>query len=126
MEVTILKMSFYNSLVISFYLDAIFWARCISKFLLMNISCLSKKNLISYKAVILSCSQYFLGYLWSCLTGTKKAKFAKSNLTIDFIKVISTKSILVYGIFRESIFMRDASIKDTYISIRLSSISSCY
>lgn len=80
----IFKLSFLNSLTISFYLDIVYYISYILVSLLINISNLSIKKYIPNGIVILSCFKYFLSYLQFYLTGIKNAK--SGNITDIFIE----------------------------------------
>lgn len=116
--VTTLKISFSSSLVIIFYLDAIYYIKNVLVFLI-NKSNLSITKQIFDRATIFAYSRYFLGCLQLCLTEARKTKIAKSNLAVDSIKIIFIESIFIWDIFTKVVFT-----EGIYISIRLSGIGS--
>ncbi len=116
--VTTLKTPFSSSPVISFYLDAVYYAGGISIFLI-NTSNSSIKKKMSDGAVTLTYFEYFLGHPWPHLTKAREAKVAECDLAAGFIEVISTRNTSVWGVSEEV-----ASAGGTCVGARLSGIGS--
>ena len=69
-------------------------------------------------------SKYFFICTQFCLTTARKTKIAESDLSVCFIRSISTKSISICSIFIEVVSTGDAYAENTYINLGLFDINS--
>lgn len=80
---------------------------------------------MSDEAAIFACSRHFLNCSWSCLTGVREDKVAKSDLATYFSKVISARDISIWDVSEESISTGDTYAGDIYVDAGQSNIDSC-
>ena len=79
---------------------------------------------MSDKIGILACFKYFLDCPKPYLIKTTNAKFAKENLAVDLIRVLSAENVFVQDVFRGPDFAKSNFAKNTNINIQLFSIGS--
>lgn len=104
-----LKKSFLDSSAIFSYLNTKYWNSWASLFLSVNISNLFDRN------IILTCFEYFLGYLHLILFGVNGANIGRAYTRGTYASSIYAKDICIRRTYIRSTYIGSIYIGDIYI-----------